>query len=169
MKLNGNYQAIAKEFVFGRAGTGAEQVVVSFEIAEGEAKGQRITWRGFFTEKTHERTLESLEYAGWDGVSLQRLDGLGSKPCVLVIEDEEGQDGKMYPKVKWVNSLGGGVSVKERMESAEVANLEERMKGIMLERKQRTAAANGGRAAVTEKGARAKRMREPGDDDEIGF
>ena len=44
--------------------------------------------------------------------------------------------------------------------------LEERMKGAMLERKQRAAAQRNGRAAVEDK---RKRMREPGDDDEIGF
>lgn len=135
MLSKGNYQAVAKEFVFGRANTGAEQVVVAFEIANGDAVGQRISWRGYFTEKTHERTLESLEHAGWDGVSLSKLGGLGSKPCVIVIEHEEGQDGKTYPKVQWVNSLGGGLSVKEKMQTSEIADLEERMRGVMLDRK----------------------------------
>ena len=135
MLSKGNYQAIAKEFVFGRANNGTEQVVVSFEIANGDAAGQRISWRGYFTEKTHERTLDSLEHAGWDGVSLAKLSGLGSKPCVIVIDHEEGTDGKTYAKVQWVNSLGGGLSVKEKMQTAEISELEERMRAVMLERK----------------------------------
>jgi hypothetical protein len=140
MISKGSYQAVAKEFVFGRANNGTEQVVVAFEIANGDAVGQRITWRGYFTEKTHERTLESLEHAGWDGVSLAKLGGLGSKPCVIVIDHEEGQDGKTYPKVQWVNSLGGGLSVKEKMQTSEVAELEERMRGVMLDRKSKRGA-----------------------------
>jgi hypothetical protein len=64
-----------------------------------------------------------------------------------------------------VNGLGGGVSVKERMESAEVAALEERMRGIMLDRRQK-AAKPSGNGNGKDKG---KRMREPGEDDEIGF
>jgi hypothetical protein len=153
----GKYQAVAKEHVFGRAGTGTEQVVVGFElVAEGDFKGRRVSWRGYFTDATAERTLESLESAGWDGTSLKRLDGLGSRPCVLVIEDEEGSDGKIYSKVQWVNALGGGLSVKEKLETNEIANLEERMRGIMLDRA----------------GKRPKpqpRMREPGEDDDFGF
>src|SRR6478609_8650524 len=137
----GSYQAVAKEFVFGRASTGSEQIVVSFEIANGDQVGQRIAWRGYFTEKTEERTLESLEYAGWDGVSLGKLSGLGSKPCVIVVEHEEGQDGKTYAKVQWVNSLGGGMSVKEKLETNEIRNLEERLKGLMLERANKRGAA----------------------------
>lgn len=132
----GSYQAVAKEFVFGRAGTGAEQIVVSFEIASGDLAGQRIAWRGYFTEKTEERTLESLEAAGWDGnPPLASLGGLGSKACVIVIDHEEGQDGKTYAKVQWVNTLGGGLSVKEKLQTAEIANLEGRLKGLMLERR----------------------------------
>lgn len=152
----GKYQAVAKEHVFGRAGTGTEQVVVGFEIAEGDFRGRRISWRGYFTDATAERTLESLENAGWDGVSLRRLDGLGSRPCVLVIEDEEGNDGNTYSRVKWVNGLGGGLSVKEKLETGDIANLEERMRGIMLDR-------------ADKRPKQPQRMREPGEDDDFGF
>lgn len=149
----GHYQAIAREFTFGKTSKGTEQVALLFEVADGEAKGQRITWYGFFTDATYERTLDSLENAGWDGQSLQKLGGLGSRPCVIVVENEEGQDGKTYPRVRWVNGLGGGLSVKEKMETNEVNALEERMKGAMLERRQK-------RGQQQPQG----RGREPGDD-----
>jgi hypothetical protein len=159
----GHYQAIAREWTFGKTSKGTEQIAILFEIAEGDEKGQRITWYGFFTEATYERTLDSLENAGWDGQSLKRLDGLGSRPCVIVVENETGQDGKTYPRVRWVNSLGGGLNVKEKMETHEVNSLEERMKGAMLERKQR-------KGASAPSGNQQKRMREPGEDnDDIGF
>jgi len=174
MLAQGSYQAVAKEFVFGRAGNGTEQVVVSFEIASGESAGQRISWRGFFTEKTCERTLESLEYAGWDGVSLARLAGLGSKPCVIVVEHEDGQDGKTYAKVQWVNSLGGGLSVKEKMQSAEIAELEERMRGIMLDRASKRPAQPSQRSQSKQSGQTRGRGFDdddygPGGDDDIPF
>lgn len=152
----GHHQAVAREHTFGKTSKGTEQVAVSFEFADGEHKGQRITWYGFFTDKTYERTLESLEAAGWDGESLQRLAGLGSRPCVLVIEHEQGQDGETYARVRWVNTLGGGLNVKEKLETGELSALEERMKGAMLDRKQK-------------RGNQPKRQREPGEDEELGF
>jgi len=157
----GHYQALAREWTFGKTSKGTEQVAIVFEIADGDDKGQRITWYGFFTDATYERTLDSLENAGWDGQSLAKLGGLGSRPCVIVVEHETGQDGKTYSRVRWVNSLGGGLNVKEKMESHEVASLEERMKGAMLDRRQRKASGSGN--------SNQKRMREPGDDDELGF
>jgi hypothetical protein len=149
----GSYQAYAREFVFGRASTGTEQIAVSFEIAEGELKGRNITWRGYFTDATQERTLESLEHCGWDGKNLTKMTGLGTRVAVIVIEDEEGQDGKTYSRVKWVNALGGGLSVKEKLETTEIANLEERLKGLMLDRQQKRPKPQ-------------PRTREPGEDDD---
>jgi hypothetical protein len=124
----GSYKARAGEHVWGRAGTGTEQVVVDFEIQEGEFKGQHASWRGFFTDGTQERTLKSLERAGWDGKDLVRLDGLGSKDVNITIEHEENNEGKRFHKVAWVNS-GGNLSVKSKMTDDEVRALQARLTG----------------------------------------
>ncbi len=134
----GTYRAKAKSHKFGRASTGSEQVYIDFEIASGPHAGKRIPAYLYFTEKTADRTLESLEYCGWDGGSLKELKGLGSKEVELVIELEKRQDGNEYLRVKWINSTGGGV--KEELDAGGLYTLEQRMKGKMLERKQKRAA-----------------------------
>jgi len=84
------------------------QVVVSFEITTAEHAGTTINWFGFLTDKTTERTIESLRYAGWKGSDLSDLSDLSKSdtPIVeLVIEHEE-YEGKTRPKVQWVNRVG---------------------------------------------------------------
>jgi hypothetical protein len=76
------------------------QVVVSFEITTAEHAGTTINWFGFLTDKTTERTIESLRYAGWKGSDLADLSDLAKPdtPVVeLVIEHEE-YEGKTRPK-----------------------------------------------------------------------
>lgn len=134
--IPGNYTARAVEHKLGQGATGGEQVVVTFEISQGEHKGQRINWRGFFTEKTVERTLESLEFCGWDGDSIAKLAGLGTKEVELVCENEDGQDGKQYLRVRWVNKIRGA-TVKKELDRGGIIALEEKLKGAMIARKQK--------------------------------
>lgn len=100
------------------------QCIVYFEIMDdGDDHGRVVPWFGFFTEKTRERTIQSLRHCGFRGSDLasineQELD----QEVQLVIENEEAEDheGNVYerPKVAWVNSLGGGfVSMKKKMDA----------------------------------------------------
>jgi hypothetical protein len=79
-----------------------ERVEVVFQLKDQPV--QR-TWFGYLhLESCAERTLESLEYCGWDGVSLKRLDGMGTRDVNIVIE-EETYEGKIRDKVQWVNEV----------------------------------------------------------------
>lgn len=131
----GNHIARPLEYVFGKSkNKGTEQVSVTFQFQGGPNDGKRMTWNGWLTEKTAERTFESLEHCGWDGNSLKAMTGFGSKNVELVIEDEEGTDGEMYPTIKWVNKLfargPGHVYGAE-----DVDGLEARMASILAKRK----------------------------------
>jgi hypothetical protein len=93
---------------FGESKNGNSQVVVNFEILDGPEAGRRIAWFGYFTEKTVQRTVESLRYCGFTGddlaaATVQRLEN----EVQLVINHEE-YDGKMQARVSWVNRAGGG-------------------------------------------------------------
>lgn len=133
----GTYRAKAVEHKLGETSTGKEQVLVTFEVQAGEHKGQRLFWYSFFTDLTIDRTLESLEHAGWDGESLSAMHGLGSKEVELVCEFEKSQkDGKDYLRVRWVNEVRGAV-LKKELDRGGVLALEERLKGAMLARKQK--------------------------------
>ncbi len=116
---------------FGYTSTDKKQVAIAFEITEGEFKGRRLTWFGFFTEKTYERTLESLRYCGFKGDDLsaaqhQDLD----QEVSLAIEHEASQkDGKIYPTVRWVNgSRSGGVKLAKPMSADDLRKFGTAMK-----------------------------------------
>ena len=148
----GHYKARAIDGDFGVAGTGTKQAAVSFEIADGEAKGQRITWYGYFTPSTSERTIESLRHCGctFPDDRLDNLEGLSSNEVVLVLE-EDGTDENGDPRVKvrWVNRLGGGVALGTRLSEQEKRALAAEMRGFVV-----ASRAKAGGAAPTPNAAR---------------
>lgn len=133
---------------------GTPQVGVCFEITAGPHSGDRITWIGYFTDKSEERTLGALRIAGFKGDDLDKFNEQHPDQEVhLVIEHEESQkDGKTYAKVAWVNDpkRSGGFVMSKPMESKELrmfaARFKSKLKGIptvegaKAERKPRSAA-----------------------------
>ena len=137
----GKHKAKALDYKFGRSAKKNEQVLVTFEFTDGPNKGKRMGWYGHFTEKTIDKTLESLEICGWDGASLAEMKGFGSQEVELVLEPEQGDDGREYMRVRWVNRIGGGgPKLKEELDQAGILALNERLKGAMLARKEARAA-----------------------------
>lgn len=124
--MEGIFRARAVEGQFGYTNGGKEQVAVTF-LLEG---GQRLTWYGYFTEKTEERTFESLRYCGWEGTDLSDLTGIDRNEVELVVEEEE-YDGKVKSKVQWVNRPSSPVMARP-MDKAQVKSFAERMKGKLL-------------------------------------
>ena len=138
----GRYRARAIEWQLGIAETGTEQVAVSFEITEeGPFSSHTITWFGFFTEKTSERTIKSLLVCGWKGDDLTDLSGLDRNEVELVVEHEV-HNNERRAKVKWVNRPGaGGFAMKTPMNDAQKKILAAKMKGLVLALKKDTAPA----------------------------
>ena len=128
----GTYIARAEELDFGITDNNKDYVAVQFKIEEGESIGQRITWFGYFSEKTHERTIQALRYCGWEGHDFTRItnDDIRKNLVQLVIDEEE-YEGKLRTKVQWVNRLGG-MAVKNRMSDEQRAAFAKRMKGAAL-------------------------------------
>lgn len=96
----------AKEWQLGEAETGSPYIMVSFPAKAEDGSEMFLGWRGFFTEKTTERTIESLRYMGFEGDDLSNLVGLDKNEVDLVVEDEE-YEGKLYPRVQFVNKPRG--------------------------------------------------------------
>src|ERR1043166_3482315 len=112
----GKHIALPRSWDFGETDKGTEQVAVEFEILEGEDAGEFITWYGFFTDDTEDRSTESLRNCGWKGEEDTDLQGMGSRKVQLVVEDENYQ-GKTHSRVRWVNRAGGnGVRLKKTMQ-----------------------------------------------------
>jgi hypothetical protein len=120
----------------GFAKNGTEQLGVDFVITEGPSEGQHITWWGFFTDKTADRTIESLRIMGWQGDDLCDLTGIDQNPVDLVIEAEEYEDKRTgeirsIGKVRWVNRAGG-LSLKDAMSPAQAREFAARMRGKVV-------------------------------------
>lgn len=135
MRKLGSYKARAIGVpVLGVAGTGTEQIKVTFEITqEGPRKGEQHDWFGYFTDATTQRTLDALEYAGWDGDSLEHPQGLGRLECEIVLGEEE-YNGENKIKVQWVNRPGG-VGMKNVMTADEAKTFNDRMRSEIAARK----------------------------------
>lgn len=128
------YRALASSspIAFGKSSKGNTQIAVTFEVlskneetGEDISTGETITWIGHFTDRTADRTIESLLHAGWQGDDPSELDGVPASsqlttPVELVCEPEE-YEGNWTLKVQWVNKPGSGRFVfKESLEAAEL-------------------------------------------------
>lgn len=134
----GTFKARGVEAALAVAGNGSEQVAVQFVLLEGPDEGKHITYYGYFTDKTTERTIDSLRLCGWDGDDLSDLTGIDANEVYLVIEHDENDKGEARATVRWINGQGGGLAVKERMDEGTAKAFAERMKGHVLAAKQRT-------------------------------
>jgi hypothetical protein len=95
-------------------GKNHKEVVVPCEIVEHPTlSGERLYWRGYFSDATVDRTIESIQNMGWQGDDLSELEDLDAAgaerllPDVfsIVCEPEE-YEGVWRLKVKWVNKSG---------------------------------------------------------------
>jgi hypothetical protein len=118
-----------------------EQVVVLFDFTDQKDPdyGKSISWFGYFSDKTIDRTLESLRYCGWQGDEIAELPDIAAagglnEEVELVVEHEfyqrPGEPGEWQEKVRWVNRPGGSGAIKlERpLEGRELASFSARMK-----------------------------------------
>jgi hypothetical protein len=139
---NGTWKAKPLEAALGYASTGTEQVAVALRLLEGPDSGQVVTWYGYFTDKTIERTFESLRYMGWSSDDLGDLSTVGTMDPYIVLGDEADQQGVVRTRVMWVNDPGGGgVALKDRMNAGDIAAFAQRMKGKAIALGQARAAA----------------------------
>lgn len=113
------YRAKALDAVVSQTKKGNPYVVVMYEVLTGEFSGTKLTWSGFFTEKTTERTKEALRVSNVDLAELLSggkylVDAPSEVDLVVIQEPVLDQNnkptGRMRNRVNWVNSpgMGGG-------------------------------------------------------------
>ena len=122
----GTYAARAVSAGLGETRAGKPQIAVEFDTGVDG----RITWFGYFTDKSQERTLQSLRYCGWDGSDLTDMSGIDSNDVELVIEHET-YEGKTRARVQWVNKIGG-IGLKSKMAPDKAAAFAAQTKGAIL-------------------------------------
>jgi len=126
LHAEGRFRARAIEGAWGHSNGGTEQCAVMFELETGG----KLTWYGFMTEKTVERTMNSLIACGVS--DLETLDGLGSDEVEVTVEHDT-WEGKTRAKIAWVNRLGeGGVAMKNKVTGSEAKSMLSKHKGNFL-------------------------------------
>lgn len=167
MIAKGKHKATAYSWELGATpNTGTRFIRVIFETSETH---DFVPWDGWFTEKTIERTMDSLENTGWDGASLADPVGIGSKECMIDVEHEE-HEGRTYAKVKWVNRIGGGgLKEENKLTARERAGLDQEFAASLMERRQK----NGSSPAPATRAPAQRRDTEPAygspDDEDLPF
>ena len=126
------YRAKAKEWTLAESSTDKVMIVVLFDILTEGAAEKSLTWRGFFTEKTTDRTIESLRFMGFEGDDLSQLEGLDRNEVDLTVEDEEYTDKetgevKHSARVQWVNKPKS-LAVKKALEGDSLKSFAAQMK-----------------------------------------
>jgi hypothetical protein len=138
----GKYRAMAREAALGLTKGGNDQIGVSFEILDdetGNPTGERITWYGYFTDATTDRTIQALKLCGWDPgprgedwPSPDDMHGCGINEVEIEVEHDT-YEGKTNAKVKWVNAPGGsGIAMKDKMDDPKKAAFAKRMRAAVL-------------------------------------
>lgn len=136
----------------GKTSKGNPQVAVELEILSGPDAGHTITWYGYFTDDTTQRTIESLRHLGWKGDNLSVLKGIDANVVSIEIGHEEYM-GETQPKVRWINATGG-LAMKETMDAAEALQFARSMKGAVVQANAAAKAKLGGAAAAPESDAK---------------
>lgn len=116
---NNQYRARVVDHELTQTFMGTDQMEVIFELQAIQPKeedeeedtsvqGVKVHAALFFTDKTVDRTIESLRHCGWTGDNLENLlaEGFGTKEVSLDMEWQLYKGAKVY-RVKWVNPIGG--------------------------------------------------------------
>lgn len=143
--VEGTYRARGVLGALGMTSTGREQVAVELQILDENFAGATITWFGYFTEETQERTFESLRTLGWKTDDLSNLDGINANEVKIVLKDEE-YDGKWRLKVAWINKPGG-LALKTPMNEQQARSFAAQMKGRAMASRRAAVAAGSTPAA----------------------
>jgi len=130
----GTYKAVAVDAALGMTGTGKVQVAVLFALLDVPEK--KLTWYGYFTDETKDRTFRALRNAGWQGTDLSDLSDLSrdDTPAVdLVVKHEPDQNGELRERVAWVNLPGsGGIAMKQALDADAARKFASEMKGAVV-------------------------------------
>jgi hypothetical protein len=133
MLAEGTYRGRPLRAALGRTGTGKEQLGVQFQLVD--PPGERLTWYGYFTDGTFDRTIESLRSCGWAGSDLAEFQGdvlpQGFDQEVELVVKHEEYNGKVSARIAFINS-GGGLAMKEALDATQARAFAARMKGRIV-------------------------------------
>jgi hypothetical protein len=102
---------------------GTAQVAVCFEVLRGPEAGKRMSWIGYLTDTTEERTLKTLRICGFTGDDMDKFaDQRPTNEVQIDVGEEEDQNGRTRTKINWVNdpSFGGGMKMANALSGSDL-------------------------------------------------
>lgn len=102
----GTYIAKVVSHAISETKGGDPQAAITFSFTEAGKIQHSLTYFGSFKEKARPFTIKALLACGLKGNNPAGPLEIG-KEVSIVVENEEGQDGKIRAKIRWVNQLGG--------------------------------------------------------------
>jgi len=161
----GKYRAKAQTYELAQTKNGDPQVAIDFSLKLGDGTYTRHPWFGHFTEKTTDRTLESLRHMGYQGTNLLEVTpAMLPNVIEVVVEHETDQKGQPRSKIRWVNRGAGSATPLATDKRANfAAEMAKRFKAVDAETARRLGDARGPSQAPTLPGT------ERDEDEEIPF
>ena len=126
-----NGRNIYAQFGMTKGGDGKDpkkQVAVQFEIIEGPAMGSKLTWFGYFTDKTWNKTIEALRCCGFKGDDLYQIETQTLDQEVSIVVEPNTWEGKTTMRIAWVNAASNGVKLANPMGSDDLRRFAAAMK-----------------------------------------
>ena len=106
----GKYKAQATEAHLDQSKRGTDYIAVALKL---DSVPDELVWYGYLTEKTAPRTMKALRAMGWTGDDIETAessDGSSLPTKVEAVVELDAYEGKVRPKVQWINAIGGGRS-----------------------------------------------------------
>jgi hypothetical protein len=129
------YSGRPTQAVMGRTQGGKPQIAIGFDLlnSEGEPNGLQMIWYGVFHDGAREHTVKALRACGWQSLDLHDCieikNGFGQDvklACEKVIKTIDGKEVEIE-KIRWVNELGLGAAVKDKMSEVEIDDFAEQL------------------------------------------
>ena len=141
---NGQYKAVPSDWGFNKSPEkGTESIFVTF-IVDGKDQNDQpsdvlVTWFGYLTPDTKDRTIESIYKLGFNG-DLEALakghDGkaLDVTNVVMVTTEVDTYKDSTKNKIKWINAIGENHGIK-KLDIGEAMSIVNKYKGDFLAKK----------------------------------
>ncbi len=134
----GRYQAKFLETSgLGKSKNGSDQIVIRFELIDGDFAGHTLLWYGSFTGNAAKVTTDALRTLGWDGKDIREFsEGKNAGNCpagfglhdVSVTVSLNSYQGKTAARIDFVNPKDGlGIQGVKRMEASDADALAARL------------------------------------------
>ena len=122
---DGFYQCRAVRHSYGWTGSQAESVGVVLEVLgpDGKTLGEQVAFLNF-SGQAATYSLDKLRSLGWDGVSLAKMEGLGSVVGRCSAKTEPDQKGNL--RQRWDIYAGPARMFKNEMTAAEIERFAKR-------------------------------------------